>query len=586
MSALQSIKNAASLSDLAALLNFTPSGLSYLLYKLPEAEKYTEFTIPKKSGGQRQIQSPHPWLKLLQSRLAKLLYDCLDELESADSARRNTSHGFHRKRGTITNAIPHRKRRYVLNVDLKDFFGSFNFGRVRGFFIHDHSFALDASVATVIAQIVCHENGLPQGAPSSPIIANLLGHILDARLRKFAEANYCYYTRYADDLSFSTHLRKFPHKIARQNAKKPSVWRLSSEFKAEIKGAGFEINHKKTRMQIKGSRQTVTGLVVNEKINVSQSYYRSVRSMCHNLFVNGWYHLGLPANEGFAEFTAVESLAPLEGRLSHLFYVKARRDRDEAINKREDFRAPKAVRELYRRFLFFKYFVASSAPVIVTEGKTDVVYLKSAIKKIEDSYPYLAEDNDGKKALKVQFLRPSRINNSVLEIGSSSSQIASLIGSYSNRLKPYKHKPLAHPVILVVDDDDGINGVLKAAKKLTKIDIGSSADNCMVHLVHNLYLVKTPPIDGKEKTCMEDFFPDLLKSKMVGGKSFNQNKENGDHTAYGKAIFAEQVVAALAKASDFAGFSPILYSINAAISHYYALKQEESEGAEQENSTV
>ena len=78
------------------------------------------------------------------------------------------SHGFRRHYSIITNARRHKRRRYVLNLDLQDFFPSFSFGRVRGFFIHNNSFKLNEKVATIIAQIACHENVLPQGSPCSP----------------------------------------------------------------------------------------------------------------------------------------------------------------------------------------------------------------------------------------------------------------------------------------------------------------------------------------------------------------------------------------------------------------------------------
>src|SRR5690606_10472469 len=128
--------------------------------------------------------------------------------------RRSLAHGFERRRSIVTNASLHKRRRYVLNLDLEDFFPSFNFGRIRGFFIKDKHFGLDEKVATVLAQIACHDNELPQGSPCSPIISNLVAHLLDVRLARMAKRYKCTYSRYADDRTFSTNQREFPSQLA------------------------------------------------------------------------------------------------------------------------------------------------------------------------------------------------------------------------------------------------------------------------------------------------------------------------------------------------------------------------------------
>ena len=158
MSKLQRLRDAKTLDDVAHLVGFVPKGLSFVLYRLAPGRKYTVFEIPKRSGGKRQIKSPEPRLLLLQKRLAKLLYECLDELNKAKPPRRPLAHGFEKKRSIITNAALHRRRRYVSNLDLQDFFPSINFGRVRGFFMKDKHFALHEKVATILAQIACHDH--------------------------------------------------------------------------------------------------------------------------------------------------------------------------------------------------------------------------------------------------------------------------------------------------------------------------------------------------------------------------------------------------------------------------------------------
>ncbi len=186
MSRLASLRAATSLSDVAKLLDFKPRAVSYILYKLPAGKKYHTFQIPKRSGQPRTIKAPVDSLKLLQRRLSDLLQDCVDEINAARQLKDRTTHGFKRKRSIISNARRHRHRRWVFNVDLEEFFPSINFGRIRGFFLKNRDFELNQDIATVLAQIACHDNSLPQGSPCSPVISNLVAHILDMRLVKLA----------------------------------------------------------------------------------------------------------------------------------------------------------------------------------------------------------------------------------------------------------------------------------------------------------------------------------------------------------------------------------------------------------------
>lgn len=163
MSPLEKLKSAVSLNDLAYILGYQPKKLSYILYVIKEEDKYTKFEIPKKNGKTRIIHAPTDQLKHLQRRLADLLNQCFSEL--SESQKKSLSHGFRKEHSIVTNAYNHKNKRYVFNVDLKDFFPSINFGRVRGFFIKSHNFSLKEKAATIIAQIACYHNVLPQGSP-------------------------------------------------------------------------------------------------------------------------------------------------------------------------------------------------------------------------------------------------------------------------------------------------------------------------------------------------------------------------------------------------------------------------------------
>jgi RNA-directed DNA polymerase len=148
MPRLQDLKSANTLYDVAPLLKFKPAGLAYVLYGKTPAANYRSFALAKASDGSRLIQAPSDDLKLLQRNLSDLLQDCIAELNAANGWKDQIAHGFKRDRSIVTNACNHRDRRWVFNLDLSDFFGSINFGRVRGFFIKNRHFALPPRVVS------------------------------------------------------------------------------------------------------------------------------------------------------------------------------------------------------------------------------------------------------------------------------------------------------------------------------------------------------------------------------------------------------------------------------------------------------
>jgi RNA-directed DNA polymerase len=164
MTKLTQLKAVQTLPQLARLLEVKPASLSYILYWTPAQRKYETFPIPKKGGGQRIIAAPKPRLKMIQKKLADLLLTIQAELEKTRARSQCVlAHGFKEDFSIVTNATAHRNKRYVFNADLKDFFPSINFGRVLGFFAKDRNFELQTNVATIIAQIACYNNELPQG---------------------------------------------------------------------------------------------------------------------------------------------------------------------------------------------------------------------------------------------------------------------------------------------------------------------------------------------------------------------------------------------------------------------------------------
>jgi RNA-directed DNA polymerase len=221
--------------DVANLLEIEYALLIYHLHRVPDDKKYVTFSIPKKSGGVRQIDAPKTALKIIQAKLNEVLLSVYSPKPSVYS--------FLPGRSIVGNAGRHRHRRWVFNLDLVDFFPSINFGRVRGLFM-GKPYNRPEAVATVLAQICCFDNRLPQGAPSSPIVSNMICAKMDSELQKLAQRCQCTYTRYADDLTFSTSLKTFPMEIAtRADESTPQI--IAGEAIASIVASnGFRINAK------------------------------------------------------------------------------------------------------------------------------------------------------------------------------------------------------------------------------------------------------------------------------------------------------------------------------------------------------
>ena len=192
-------QNIENKKELALKLNIKFNQIVYLIYVKKIENCYNEFTIKKKNGQERVISAPNESLKRFQRKIANFLANKIE-----DNTLNIISHGFSKNKSIKTNGFPHRNKRYLLNVDLEDFFDSIHFGRVRGFFKTNKNFKFSDEVATLIAQLTCYKKKLPQGAPTSPVISNLIAEILDYRILKICKKYKLVYTRYVDDMTFST----------------------------------------------------------------------------------------------------------------------------------------------------------------------------------------------------------------------------------------------------------------------------------------------------------------------------------------------------------------------------------------------
>lgn len=260
-----------SLSDLAALLDITSKELTS--YSYGHSRRYRSFTVKKRRGGERQIHEPQSGLKVILQKLNRVLL--------AVYRPRACVQGFLPDRSIARNAQVHQGQRWVLNVDLKDFFPSIHFGRVRGMLMAK-PYGLPRNVATVIAQLCCHMGVLPQGAPTSPVISNMVAARLDRDLERLSRRARCRYTRYADDITFSSGERVFPSILAtREQGASGGLTAVGAPLTQLIEENDFEINHSKVRLQRSDERQTVTGLTVNDFPNVSREYTRRIRALLY-----------------------------------------------------------------------------------------------------------------------------------------------------------------------------------------------------------------------------------------------------------------------------------------------------------------
>lgn len=538
-------------NELADFLQIPRSKLTYLLYIVGTQNCYTTFTIPKKSGGERIICSPCEELKSVQKRLAVALWEHLKSVRTEKGIQPNISHAFEEKRSIITNAAIHRNKRFVWNLDLENFFPSFHFGRVQGYFEKNRDFLLPKEVATTIAQIACYKGCLPQGAPTSPVITNLICQILDMRLLKIAKQYHLDYTRYADDLTFSTNDHAF---LEKHEA-------FCEEVMTELQRSGFTVNQKKTRLQFRDSRQEVTGLTVNKKVNVKRDYYKKTKAMAYRLYTEGGFEIdGVPA-----------SVSQLEGRFSfinQLDHYNNKLDGEKHncyhLNGRE---------KQYQAFLFYKYFFANEKPLVVAEGHTDPLYLKGALKYFYKEYPALiTRDSDGNFDFKCSFFRRSKRWKYFFDLSMDGADTIKNLYRYfvhgqntPNYLEDFRRLSGAgqkNPVIFLYDNETVSDRPLKkflSSSKLAPVDKDTFRQDSHILLVPDskLFLLTIPLAHGQKECEIEDLFTQETLDTEIDGRHFSRNDKYDSAKFYGKDVFAKYCLANYRKI-DFSGFKPLL----------------------------
>ncbi|MDO8415610.1 MAG: reverse transcriptase domain-containing protein [Agitococcus sp.] len=270
--------NISGLNNLSLLIGFSNSFLALMVRN--KKRFYRTFTLPKKSGGSRTIHSPRVGLKIVQYWINDYILSSLKIHQNCFSFKKQTS--------IIDNASEHMNSRFIYNIDIVDFFGNINGGMIFKILENNN---IDKGIAQAITRLVTYGVGIPQGAPTSPLISNAVLYDFDTEVFDHALSRSCKYSRYADDITISGN--DINH-----------VKDVILKAKTLLTSMGFKTNPKKDRLLSNRSCQVVTGLVVNEKVWPPRAYRKNVRAAFYN------------ANK-YPE-SNIEKLSELRGHLSYL----------------------------------------------------------------------------------------------------------------------------------------------------------------------------------------------------------------------------------------------------------------------------
>jgi RNA-directed DNA polymerase len=263
---LQRFLQSNSLEALSRCLHMDPEVMERTL---TSERNYHIFPIPKKTGGKRIIHAPARPLRDIQERLNYFLNRMYGNYAP------DYVHGFVKSssgnsaKNIITNASEHIGRPWVLNIDIEDFFPSITAAQIRTVLLESPVCFKTKEAASILALLTTNNWKLPAGSPCSPVLSNMVFYKTDQQLKSLADRRELAYTRYADDLSFSSKKLEFSQEI-------------SDEITKILEADGYKVNKRKIRLQTKHGSQYVTGLKVNQKLNVDRRYVRRIRAILHH----------------------------------------------------------------------------------------------------------------------------------------------------------------------------------------------------------------------------------------------------------------------------------------------------------------
>jgi 5S rRNA maturation endonuclease (ribonuclease M5) len=252
----------------------------------------------------------------------------------------------------------------------------------------------------------------------------------------------------------------------------------------------------------------------------------------------------------------------LEGILSFIYQVKFPHYICDDRGKRVK---PTAITDLYRKFLFYKHFFSIEKPLIICEGKTDIIYLKCALKQLKDKYEEFIQGNDdGGVDFKIGFLNMSKNLTDVFDISTGTPGLLYLINMYEKNMKSFKGEGRKYPVIILVDNDDGADRIKSRIKNKLNISDDVTANN-YYNFIDNLYIMFAP---AAKYGAIEDLFDAATLNTELNGKTFSSAKDINNKTEYSKIVFAEKVIKEKQKEINFDNFKSVFDNFKLIINEY------------------
>lgn len=502
--------------ELAEILKTKTSTLSFYAHYLPDKKKYKTHTISKRGGGVRIIDAPNKNLKTLQKSIASFLNE--------HYKARACVFAYVANRGIVEHGEVHVNQRWLLRLDIKDFFHSITTARLVGLLIAP-PFCIAPNVARTISFICTKDGRLPQGSPASPVISNIICRGLDYKLKTIASKKKCYYTRYADDIFLSNNGAIFPPSLALKND--TGIVTLGPEISEIITSSGFSINEEKTFLRSRGERQIVTGLVVNKKLNVPKEFVRNIKSALHS-----WRKFGFEAAQKYWRDKIdkrnrwlgedADYKLSVRGQINHVGFVKGYSDPVYLSLARK-------LSELDSTFSFDEEALANSIAEeihVFCEGDTDLLHLEHAFQKLKNEYP----------TLNLTFKLPN----------TGKGDGSSVLKNFCNSVRTIPQK---HLTICLFDRDEPIIIREMAGSALPYRDFGSNIFSLVI---------PQPDFRDHECICIEHLYKndDLLKKDSHGRRLYlNEEFDSNSRYTGGELLFKKTPKATLILDADVIDFN-------------------------------